>query len=292
MTTANFKQRRVRAAHPKAIAERPPVVRGVASILLVVVLALVWLFPILWTLVTSLKPDAAIATRTPSFVFTPTLDHYATLGQTGSFAQYMLNSAVVAIAATAIALATGTPAAYSIVRFGTGGSRMKLLILSSRMVPPIAIALPMFVVLQTIGMNGSLTGLILAHSATLAPFCTWLMIGFIQGVPGEIEEASLIDGCSRLGALVRIALPLMRPGIAVTGILALVASWNNLFYALVLTNGDSKTLPVAVSSFVTGYTIKWGELTAASMVVLLPPVILALLIQKHLVRGLTLGAVR
>jgi multiple sugar transport system permease protein len=169
---------------------------------------------------------------------------------------------------------------------------MKLLILSSRMVPPIAIALPMFVVLQTIGMNGSLTGLILAHSATLAPFCTWLMIGFIQGVPGEIEEASLIDGCSRLGALVRIALPLMRPGIAVTGILALVASWNNLFYALVLTNGDSKTLPVAVSSFVTGYTIKWGELTAASMVVLLPPVILALLIQKHLVRGLTLGAVR
>ena len=266
--------------------------RSVAGYALLTVLALVWLFPLFWVLVTSIKPDPLIPLMPPVWIFTPTLDHYMNLGSAGSFLRYFGNSATVAGAATAIAILVSAPAAYSVVRFGTGGDGLKLAVLGSRMIPPVVIALPMFVIFQGIHLTNSLLGLILLHAAALAPFCTWLMIGFIQGVPREVEESGLVDGCTTLNVLRRITLPLIRPGLATTAVLAMVISWNDLFYALVLTTGDTKTLPVAVSTFVTNYNIKWGELTAASALMLIPPVALAFLVQKELVRGLTLGGVK
>jgi multiple sugar transport system permease protein len=259
---------------------------------LLILLSILWLFPIFWILLTSVKPDPLIPLMPPVWNFIPTLDHYANLGVAGSFPQYCFNSATIAVSATVIAVLVSAPAAYSIVRFHTGGDGIKLWILGSRMIPPVIIAVPMFVIFQSVGLSNSLLGLILVHSAALAPFCAWLMVGFIQAVPREIEEAGLIDGCSTLDVLRRITLPLIRPGLASTAVLALVISWNDLFYALVLSNGNTKTLPVAVTSFITGYNIKWGDLSAASVVMLVPPVILALLVQKELVRGLTLGGVK
>ncbi len=266
--------------------------RSLAMYMAMILLSLVWLLPIFWTVLTSIKPDAVIPLMPPVWDFAPTVDHYVNLTRTGAFGRFFANSAIIASCSTAIAIAVSAPAAYSIVRFGTGGSGVKLAILGSRMIPPVVIAFPLFVLFQNLDLAGSLVGLILVHAASLAPFCTWLMVGFIQGVPRELEESGLIDGCSNVGVLWRITLPLIRPGLATTAVLSLVASWNDLFYALVLATGRTQTLPVAVTTFITGYSIKWGDLTAASTVILIPPVILALLVQKQLVRGLTLGGVK
>lgn len=257
-----------------------------------VLLSLVWLLPIFWTVLTSIKPDAVITLMPPVWDFTPTLEHYANLTRSGSFGRFFLNSALIAGGSTAIAVVISAPAAYSIVRFGTGGSSIKMAILGSRMIPPVVIAFPLFVLFMNLHLASNLTGLVLVHAASLAPFCTWLMVGFIQGVPREMEESGLIDGCSNMGVLWRITLPMILPGLATTAVLSLVSSWNDLFYALILANGRTQTLPVAVTTFITGYSIKWGDLTAASTVILIPPVIFALLVQKHLVRGLTMGGVK
>lgn len=301
MSDLSFLVRHTQVAGPARVRRTPgadpvrlvmPRLRSFVMYVAMILLSLVWLLPIFWTVLTSIKPDAVIPLMPPVWDFTPTIDHYVNLTRTGAFGQFFANSAIIASSSMVIAMAVSAPAAYSIVRFGTGGSSMKLAILGSRMIPPVVIAFPLFILFQNFHLASNLVGLILVHAASLAPFCTWLMVGFIQGVPRETEESGLIDGCSNVGVLWRITLPLIRPGLATTAVLCLVASWNDLFYALVLATGKTETLPVAVTTFITGYSIKWGDLTAASTVILIPPVILALLVQKQLVRGLTLGGVK
>ena len=259
---------------------------------LVVCLSLIWILPIVWTALTSLKPDEIITLMPPKWDFQPTLEHYANLTRTGSFLLFFRNSTAVSLSATIIALAVSIPAAYSVVRHGTGGTAARLAILGTRMIPAVVIAFPLFMLMTSMGVTKTILGLVLAQAASMAPFCAWLLIGFIQGVSRDFEESAMIDGCSGFSVIWRITLPMIRPGLATTAVLSFVISWNDLFFALVLTNGDTQTLPVAVTTFITGYAIKWGDLTAASMVILIPPVVLAFMVQKHLVRGLTLGGLK
>jgi multiple sugar transport system permease protein len=229
-----------KAASRKNLTRR---IRLVALYLALSGITLIWIFPVAWVFITSIKPDQVITIMPPSWDFRPTLVHYVDLFRVGSFPLYFYNSAMVALSATLISMACGLPAAYSIVRFGVGGEKFRLAILGSRMIPPVVLVLPMFVLFQSLGLNHTLVGLILGHSAMLAPFNTWLMIGFLQGIPSEIEEAALIDGCSHLGVLTRVTLPLARPGLATSAVMSLIISWNDLFYAILDTClGSSRAL--------------------------------------------------
>jgi multiple sugar transport system permease protein len=229
------------------------------------------LAPVYWMLTISFKTEVEqFASPPPWFVFTPTLDHYYDAFVTRTFGQYLLTSAIVAVTSTACALVIGTLAAYALARFELPfklNRRLSLWILSTRMFP--------------------------VYTAFNLPFVVWMMRGFFADLPRDLEEAALVDGDSRLGALVRVVLPLVSPGLAATAVFCLIVSWNEFLFALVLTQTDAAmTLPVGIAGRVTQYEIKWGVMSAAASVAIVPILVFALALQKYLVRGLSMGAVK
>ena len=255
------------------------------------------LAPVYWMLTISLKSDVdQFATPPPWFVFTPTLDHYYDAFVTRGFGEYLLTSAIVSVGSTLCALVIGTLAAYALARFELPwrlNRHLSLWILSTRMFPAIVTAVPLFLMMRDLRLLNTRASLIIVYTAFNLPFVVWMMRGFFADLPRDLEEAALVDGDSRLGALVRVVLPLVAPGLAATAVFCLIISWNEFLFALVMTQTDAAmTLPVGIAGRVTQYEIKWGVMSAAAAVALAPILVFALALQKYLVRGLSLGAVK
>src|SRR5436190_7436485 len=257
---------------------------------LLVVLLIPFLFPLGWMFLSSLKTQVENTAYPPVLIFTPTLANYREVFQKNPFFTFTVNSLVVAAGSTGLALLLGLPGAYAIARFKRTG--IALGILTARMAPGIGYLIPWFILFTKAKLIDTYTALILTHLIVALPLVLWVMIGFFEDVPGDLIEASRIDGCTHFAAFLRIALPLAKPGIVATGILAFIFSWNNFLFSLIIAGFKTRTLPIAVYSFLSYEEINWGGLTAAATVITLPVLLLALFVQKHIVRGLTLGAMK
>jgi multiple sugar transport system permease protein len=265
-----------------------------AFVLFAVVAALT---PVYWMVTISFKSDVDQFAVPPRwFDFTPTLVHYKDAFLARSFGQYLVTSASVAVMSTICALVLGTMAAYALARFRLPhklDTRLALWILSTRMFPPIVTAVPLFLMMRDLRLLNTKASLIIVYTAFNLPFVVWMMRGFFLEVPREMEEAARVDGDSRIGALWRVVLPLVVPGLAATAVFCLIISWNEFLFALVLTQTDAAmTLPVGIAGRVTQYEIKWGVMSAAGVVAMMPILIFAIAVQRYLVRGLSLGAVK
>ncbi|MCM3904054.1 MAG: carbohydrate ABC transporter permease [Pyrinomonadaceae bacterium] len=255
------------------------------------------LAPVYWMLTISLKREVDHFAVPPQwFSFTPTFEHYRDAFLNRAFGQYLITSAIVAVSSTLCALAIGTLAAYALARFKMPGRldrKLALWILSTRMFPPIVTAVPLFLMMRDLRLLNTRASLVILYTGFNLPFVVWMMRGFFMEVPRELEEAAMVDGDSRLGALRRVLLPLVAPGLAATAVFCLIISWNEFLFALVLTQTDAAmTLPVGIAGRVTQYEIKWGVMSAAGVVAMLPILLFAMAVQRYLVRGLSLGAVK
>ena len=271
--------------------------RGFLKYVVLAVALVAALAPVYWMFTISLKSEVDhFASPPPWFNFTPTLEHYYDAFVARSFGQYLVTSAIVAVVSTLCALVLGTLAAYALARFRLPfdlDRRLSLWILSTRMFPAIVTAVPLFLMMRDLRLLDTKASLIIVYTAFNLPFVVWMMRGFFDEVPRDLEEAALVDGDSRLGALVRVVLPLVAPGLAATAVFCLIVSWNEFLFALVLTQTDaSMTLPVGIAGRVTQYEIKWGVMSAAGAVAIVPILVFAMAMQKYLVRGLSLGAVK
>jgi multiple sugar transport system permease protein len=255
------------------------------------------LAPVYWMLTISLKSEVDQFAVPPRwFGFAPVLVHYREAFVERSFGQYLITSAVVAVLSTLCAMLLGTFAAYALARFSLPrrlDTRLSLWILSTRMFPPIVTAVPLFLMMRDVRLLDTRLSLVIVYTGFNLPFVVWMMRGFFREIPREIEEAAMVDGDSRLGALRRVLLPLAAPGLAATAVFCLIISWNEFLLALVLTQTDAAmTLPVGIAGRVTQYEIKWGVMSAAGVVAMIPILVFALAVQRYLVRGLSLGAVK
>jgi multiple sugar transport system permease protein len=260
----------------------------------VVLLFLVWVVvPIATVFLNSFKPATAIFTPIPDFNFTPTLEHYDGVLAQGRFPRQIANSTIVAFGATLLSIFFGTPAAYALARIPFRGSRWWFRgFLFARMVPAVALVVPMFVLLQQVGLKNTYFGLMLTHTSFALPLVVWMMHSFFQEVPHEIEEAAVIDGATRFQAFRLVALPLVVPGLAVTAALTIFFSWNEFLFALVLSGPATQTVPIGVSAFVGTVSVDWGGSSAAAVIAMIPMFVIGLAIQPFLVRGLAFGAVK
>jgi multiple sugar transport system permease protein len=251
------------------------------------------LFPLYWILQTSFKPAIEQLAIPPIWVpRAPTLANYLTLFRQPDIFNAIRNSLTITAAATGIALALGTPAAYILARTGLGGQGLPFAILLVRMTPPIAMIVPFFLFAKAAGLLDCSLAVIATYAFFTLPVVVWMMLGFFGELPVELEEAAQVDGCSRPRAFLQVVLPLAAPGLAATAILTALLTWNEFLFALVLTRARTRTLPVLVNFFVTQRTVDYGLMCAMGVLMAAPMVLFGLLVQKHLVRGLTLGAVK
>lgn len=254
---------------------------------------LVWLFPIYWITLTSFKTPREINSPDPTFFFAPTLANYRHLFAEFAFARILVNSLVVSLGATLIVMLFALLAAYALARLDVrGGKQVALWMLSLRFMPPIAVLIPFFIAWQRFGLTDTYPGLILIYVAFNLPFAIWMMRGFLVEVPRELDEAATLDGLGYLAIIRRIILPVVAPGAAVTAIFTFVFAWNEYLMALVLTSRTATTVPVTISKFIQPYTILWGDVGAAATIQLLPMLVVVFLLQKHIMRGISLGAVK
>lgn len=259
----------------------------------VIVAVVLSLAPILYLLITSFKPPEMTFALPPVWLFKPTLQNYSDVFVGGEFTRYFVNSLVIALATTLIALVLGAFAAYGFARFRFRGSfwlRMSALI--PQMLPPITIIVPLYVLFNGLKLTDSRTGLIISYLTFTVPLAIWMMIGFFEDVPEDLEESAMIDGCTRFQALFRVSVPLVTPGLAATAILGFLYCWNEFLYAVILTGRNARTLPVTITSFMTNKAILWGRIAASGSLVLIPVLIFALLAQRYLIQGLSRGAVK
>jgi multiple sugar transport system permease protein len=255
------------------------------------------LTPVYWLITISFKREVDQFALPPKwFFFSPTTEHYADAFLGRSFGQYLFNSLLIAAASTICALIIGTLAAYALARFRLPRNldrKLALWILSTRMFPAIVTAVPLFLIMRDLRLVNTRLSLIIVYTGFNLPFAVWMMRGFFVEVPRDLEEAAMMDGDSRMGAFRRVVLPLVAPGLAATAVFCLIVSWNEFLFALVLTQTDeAMTLPVGIAGRVTQYGIKWGAMSAAAVVAMVPILAFALSMQKYLVRGLSLGAVK
>ena len=265
-----------------------------------------FLFPLLWIVGLSFKTRPQIFVEPPLWIWTPTLQNYRDVLQIGAersitsqasssddFTLYLLNTVIVSAGSVALALFVGVPAAYAFARFRFfGSSQLFFSFLVLRMLPPIAVLVPMYVLLRAAGMLNTHIGLILAYSTFSLPLVVWVMRGFFEDLPRELEECAELDGCSRFGAFVRIILPLSRPGLVAATIFSLVLAWNDFLFAAVLASKRTQTLPVFMASFTSDVGIAWGEMAATAVLAILPVIVFSILAQRHLVAGLSSGTVK
>jgi multiple sugar transport system permease protein len=250
-------------------------------------------FPIVWMAMSSLKSEVDVATYPPLWIFSPSLHSYRQLFDEMGALEALINSAVIVGIATCLAMIAGTLAAYAMARFDIAGKNVLAFeVLSIRMLPPIVSVIPLFILAKQLGIFDTPLLLISVYTLSGLPFVVWVMRVFIQEIPQSIEEAALIDGCSRYQAFWRITLPLLMPGLAATMVIVFMFAWNEFLIASILTSRDAKTLPIIAASAIKPKAISFGLASAAGVLMSLPVVILVLMMQRYLVRGLTLGAVK
>ncbi|QIG45578.1 carbohydrate ABC transporter permease [Nocardioides anomalus] len=274
--------------------------RSVVEVVLLTALAVAMLFPVLWILETSIKENRDVyAVPAKFFRFDVTLDHFKDVfvgrgGGRSDLSTSFLNSVVVAGVSTLLATLLGVPAAWAFSRFAVRAKKdLLFFILSTRFMPPVVVVIPIFLMYREVGLIDSKLGLILIYAAFNVPFTIWMMKGFVDEVPSEYEDAAMLDGYTRLQAFWRVTLPLLVPGIAATAVFALIFSWNEFVFAIFLTSSqDVRTAPPAIAGLIGGTTVDWGLVAASAAVFALPVLVFAYLVRKHLVAGVTLGAVR
>jgi multiple sugar transport system permease protein len=245
----------------------------------------------LWMLSLAFKNEADNTAFPPVFIPNPpTFDNFIDVFAKNDFLTYTINSVIVSFSATGLALLLGVPAGYGIAKAKAG--KAAVLILIARVTPGLSYLIPLFLLFQWLGLIGTLAPLVITHLVITVPIVVWIMIGFFEGLPAELEEAALVDGATIWQAFRYVAMPLARPGITVAMILAFIFSWNNFIFGVVLAGRSTRTLPVAVYNVLTFEQISWGPLAAAALVVTAPVLLLTLLMQKEIVAGLTAGGVK
>ena len=268
--------------------------RAIALALFCTGIALYCLVPFIWFVMTSLKSNAELTAMPPTLVPSFQLSFYVSALQEYGLLHYIWNSTIVAGCATLITIGIGSLAAYAIARLNLPWTDLYLLLLLAiSMFPQIAIAGPVWSILDRLQWLNTYQGLVAAYIALSLPLAIWILTTFFRDVPREIEEAALIDGCSRLQALCKVVLPLAAPGILTAALLVFIHAWNEFFFALIImTDPTVQTLPVGIALFPGEYTMPWGEIAAASTIATLPLILLTLIFQRGIVRGLSAGAVK
>lgn len=258
------------------------------------VLALMSVLPILWMLLAAFKTQAQMF-ATPPVIFPPELNwgnFEAVLGGSQDRLPYVLNSLAITVTTTGIVMLLATPAAFGFARMKIRGSQhIEFWILSTRMLAPIAVVIPMSIFIRSLGLYDTLPGVILPYIAFNAPYAVWMLIIFFRQLPTEIEEAAVLDGCGWGRVFLQIAVPLILPSLMTVAMLVFIFSWNELLFGLVLTGRSAKTLPVAISEYSGGVFIRWELMSAAATVQIIPAVLVVIMFQRYLVAGLTVGAV-
>ncbi|MBR0669744.1 carbohydrate ABC transporter permease [Neoroseomonas soli] len=245
----------------------------------------------LWMLSLSLKTELDNTDYPPVFIPNPpVMDNFAAVFERNDFVKYALNSVIVSFSATGLAILFGVPAGYGIAKMKA--TKAAVVILIARITPGLSYLIPLFLLFQWIGLTGTVAPIIITHLVITVPIVVWIMMGFFEGLPPELEEAALVDGATIWQAFRHVAMPLARPGITVATILSFIFSWNNFIFAMVLAGRESRTLPVAVNNMLTFEQISWGPLSAAALLVTAPVLLLTLLAQKQIVAGLTAGGVK
>jgi ABC-type glycerol-3-phosphate transport system permease component len=242
---------------------------------------------------TSFKTFDLMFLRPPRWFFVPTLANYEELLFQRGYLRFFLNSTLVSCVSTALTLMISTPAAYALARINfRKRENIAFWILSIRMFPPIVVLVPLFYIFRTLHLTGSYTSLILAYQILNIPLAVWMLRGFFAELPGELEDAALIDGCSHLGVLIKIFVPISKSGIVATALLSFVFCWNEFLFASVFTSLETRTIPVAVTQFIRMRGVMWGPMTAAAMTTVVLVWLVTLSIQRHIIRGMTLGAIK
>jgi multiple sugar transport system permease protein len=270
-------------------------VRTPLSYGVLVVLAIMVLFPFYWMTVTSFKNEEQMRSLVSMFWPRPfATENYEQLVAKTDFAAWYKNSVVVAVTSTLLATAVGTIGAYALARlkfFGRGFLASATLI--TYLVPPSILFIPLYAQMRNLGLANSLSGLIAAYPSFTVPFVTWLLMGYFESIPEELEESAMIDGATRFGAFWRIVLPLSMPGVLAAGLYAFTQAWNEFLYALIfITDGKLRTLPVGLASFITGDVYGWGYLMSGAVLTTLPVIAAYIYLQKYMVEGLTAGSVK
>lgn len=264
----------------------------ILSYVVIITALIVFLFPIVWLLLGSLKPPADVfSTTLPTH---PTLENFAAVLQQFPVGQYMRNSLGLAVTSSLIAVVTGSLAAYGLTRykFRVRGAIL-LITLLMRMLPGIALGIPLFLLFSQVKLTNTFQGLALAHTAIQLPLATWIMLGFLEDLPPELADAGLVDGCNRLSVIYYVILPLAAPGLAVATIFAFLVSWNNFDLSFILAPTPKLvTMPVGMAQMNLLYGVRWDMMSSAAVMYIIPTIVLALLLQRYVVRGLTMGAVK
>lgn len=256
---------------------------------MVVVCAVIAL-PILWMVAAAFKTNVQVTDPTVGLLFTPTLENFRNVLSDGELVRSLANSLIVGLVSTALSIVLAVPAAWAVGRFGM--RRTGAAVLIARIVPAISLLVPWYYVFAQMGMVGGYTVLILSHMFVSVPLILWIMIGFFEGLPTDLEDAARTDGLSAFGAFLRIALPLAAPGTAAAAVLAFIFSWNNFIFALILADESTMTMPVLLFNFMSYASTDWGGLMAAATLMTVPVLLAAVFGQRYLVAGLTAGATK
>lgn len=263
--------------------------------LLSVLMIIASLIPVFWAVLTSLKNERDLFSfPVKYFVKNFTVSNYVTLFVQTKYIQWFYNTVIVSVSTTLLAIIISSLGSYSLSRFDFGGKQAIMQsFLTTQMLPGMLLVIPMYLIMRSLGLFDSLLALIFAYSTFAIPFCLWMLKGYFDSIPVEIEECAMIDGCSRVGALFRIVYPLAAPGIAATGIFAWILAWNEFLFAVMLVNSPEKrVLTVGIESFIGDFDFQWGMTTASGIVTAIPVILLFAFIQKQLITGLTAGAVK
>jgi multiple sugar transport system permease protein len=269
---------------------RPYKILVVGILACVLVLALT---PYIWMLLSSFKGRLDILSPHPTWIFTPTLSNYPEVFIDKEYLPLLYNSLMISLGSTACSILIGAPAAYVFARTDFAGKEdLFFFFLTTRMGPPIAIAVPLFLFFTDLGLTDTIFAVIIAHTSFNLSLVVWMMRGFFAEIPKEIDEAAMMDGRSKLGAFVRVVVPLAAPGLAATAVLCFILSWNEFLYAFILAAFEGRPLTVGIPGLITPHGTLWGQVAAVAVVATLPILVFTFLVQKHLVRGLTFGAVK
>ena len=269
-------------------------VRFIAIMIITLIFLLAWVFPIVWSVLNSLKTDQDVLAYPPKLVFQPTLEAYRdVLFGSGSILPNLISSFVISIGTTVITMLMAVPAAYALARLRFRGRRFAgFYVLATQMLPPVGIIIPYFLILRNIGWIDTYQGIILIYLSFSLPFAIWLLVSYFEDIPFEMEEAAYLDGASRMRTLWRIIIPQVRGGIAVTIVFVFLNAWNEFLFAVVLSGNTVRPVTVAMFNFVSVEQTLWAKLAAGAMLAMAPVILLGLIAQRHIVKGLTVGAVK
>ncbi|MDR3592601.1 MAG: carbohydrate ABC transporter permease [Negativicutes bacterium] len=267
-----------------------PKLSSILFYILVLFVALPFLFPLVWIALASVKTQVQIVAVPPVWIFEPTLENYRRVFVEQEFGRFLFNSTVIAVGSTVLSLVLGLPAAYTISRYRQ--QALGVLILLARLMPGISYLIPWFILFTKLHMVDTYGAMIASHMLVGMPLIVWIMVNYFDGLPRELEEAAQVDGCTLQQTFLRVVLPLSGPGIITASTLSFLFSWNNFMFALVLSADRTKPLPIAIYSFVSYAEVSWGSVMAAAVVIIAPAIILTMFFQRYVIKGLTMGAVK